>query len=228
MQRKFAFYAFFVLLLALLSSYFLLDFFAFDPKKNITFRYLEDLGEQHISIDDYRQVIGNHQACFEHVRRKNLTSYYERKFSSTSSISREIIDQEVEKDLRDGRLSMFKRFRSTKNITTMYHRNKLVGLYNCLPENEVTNDSVMIYNVCLNKDFRGKGLGKVLMKNAISHCQAKEVGRKLSLLVYDDDHLAINLYKKLGFDFEEPDEDFPDEFYYFNKSLMVYSGKTQD
>lgn len=67
---------------------------------------------------------------------------------------------------------------------------------NCLINND-SNDGLFMHNLCVLKSFQGKGLGKLLMNNTIQFI--KYINKKtLSLQVYDDNKVAINLYKKFG------------------------------
>lgn len=61
------------------------------------------------------------------------------------------------------------------------------------------NSSGYIYGVQVRKDLRGKGLGKLLMM-AIIAISKKEGLRKLLLHVDSENVIAINLYKKFGFE----------------------------
>lgn len=50
----------------------------------------------------------------------------------------------------------------------------------------------------IDKDFRGQGLGKYLLKKILEH--AKKMNYKIAKLdVFSDNEIAIKLYKKMGF-----------------------------
>jgi ribosomal protein S18 acetylase RimI-like enzyme len=51
------------------------------------------------------------------------------------------------------------------------------------------------------KEFRGRGIGTELMRNTLE--KAKNIGlTRVSLSVREDNHTAMNLYKKMGFEIE--------------------------
>jgi ribosomal-protein-alanine N-acetyltransferase len=55
-----------------------------------------------------------------------------------------------------------------------------------------------VTNVCVDKNSRGKGVGKFLLKNIVM--QAEKLNcNKIILDVSEDNKIAINLYKKTGF-----------------------------
>ena len=59
-------------------------------------------------------------------------------------------------------------------------------------------NELYVANVCVDKNSRGKGVGKFLLKNIIE--QAKKLNcSKIVLDVSKDNKIAINLYKKNGF-----------------------------
>jgi ribosomal protein S18 acetylase RimI-like enzyme len=60
------------------------------------------------------------------------------------------------------------------------------GMEGYIPEN------ILVY-IAVNKDHRGKGVGKIIMQNAIEN-----VSGSIALHV-EPDNPAIHLYKKLGF-----------------------------
>ena len=61
------------------------------------------------------------------------------------------------------------------------------GMEDYIPEN------ILVY-IAVHQNQRGKGLGKILMKNAIKHCKGN-----IALHV-EKDNPAIFLYEKLGFE----------------------------
>ena len=112
-------------------------------------------------------------------------------------------------------------FQDTDNPSVLMWNNTPIGLYSCREDNDLTDSSIMIFNVCLTASKRGKGIGKLLMLDAVKHC--KKPGQDLTLLVYKDDTDVIALYKKLGFKHIEPSKMWPESFAYFNKFLMKFS-----
>jgi ribosomal protein S18 acetylase RimI-like enzyme len=59
-------------------------------------------------------------------------------------------------------------------------------------------NELYVANICVDKNSRGRGVGKFLLKNIV--IQAKKLHcDKIILDVSKDNHIAINLYKKNGF-----------------------------
>lgn len=56
--------------------------------------------------------------------------------------------------------------------------------------------------VFMEKEYRGKGLGKELMKTLIQWGKANKLIRKMTLSVFSNNKNAIKLYKKVGFKVE--------------------------
>ena len=59
-----------------------------------------------------------------------------------------------------------------------------------------------IYDIFVKEEFRGKGIGTVLMEKAESRCQERGYSR-IGLMVSPDNQLAIKLYTKMGFKTEQ-------------------------
>jgi ribosomal protein S18 acetylase RimI-like enzyme len=59
-----------------------------------------------------------------------------------------------------------------------------------------------IYDIFVKKEFRGKGIGKILLEKAESHCREKSYSRIL-LMVHVNNANAIGLYNKMGFKAEQ-------------------------
>ncbi|MCR1899915.1 GNAT family N-acetyltransferase [Irregularibacter muris] len=55
------------------------------------------------------------------------------------------------------------------------------------------------FGLSVLQEYWGKGIGTKLIKNLIQWCKKSETIRKINLKVRNDNHLAIHLYKKLGF-----------------------------
>lgn len=55
-----------------------------------------------------------------------------------------------------------------------------------------------LYAIWINPDIRGKGLGVVLMKELFNELRERQV-KRVYLTVRNNNHIAINLYNKLGF-----------------------------
>jgi ribosomal protein S18 acetylase RimI-like enzyme len=59
-----------------------------------------------------------------------------------------------------------------------------------------------IFDIFVKKEFRGKGIGKILLEKAESHCREKGYSRIL-LRVFVNNANAIGLYNKMGFKTEQ-------------------------
>jgi ribosomal protein S18 acetylase RimI-like enzyme len=59
-----------------------------------------------------------------------------------------------------------------------------------------------IYDVFVNEEFRGKGIGRMLVEKAESYCREKRYSRIL-LMVSVNNETAIKLYDKMGFKAEQ-------------------------
>lgn len=59
-----------------------------------------------------------------------------------------------------------------------------------------------IYDIFVKKEFRGKGIGKILLEKAQSYCREKGYSRIL-LMVAVNNKTALGLYNKMGFKAEQ-------------------------
>lgn len=87
-----------------------------------------------------------------------------------------------------------KRFISNKNVLCAYVNNKLSGIL----QFEIKNKVVWIGHIAIAPEFRGKGVGKELIREYISE-NAIDENTRYHLWVLSDNLNAINLYKKFGF-----------------------------
>ena len=87
------------------------------------------------------------------------------------------------------------------------------------PEYETIPDKrLYLPRLVVKKDYRGEGYGKAITQYVIS--LAKEKGYSEIVLGVDcDNTVALNLYKKLGFNIYEADEDHDGKFYKMIKML---------
>ena len=83
---------------------------------------------------------------------------------------------------------------------------------------------MFIQSLCIKKDRRGKGLGRILTENAMATCP--QAGQQLSLDVYKDQPIAIHLYESLGFVPSPYPRAVDGDFATFNKIFMVYKMST--
>ena len=111
-------------------------------------------------------------------------------------------------------------FRNTKNVYVFRDQNEIIGMLNCRPEDKITLNSIMIFNVCLKKDRQRQGFGKQLMQVAINKCSQDD--KDLTLTVYKDDSYVIKFYKKLNFEIISDLSEWEEQFPYFNKYLMRF------
>lgn len=67
-----------------------------------------------------------------------------------------------------------------------------------------------IISIAVDKDYRGKGIGKKLLKETIENLAKMEV-KRIRIEVRESNEIAINLYKKFGFmEKERVKEYYPD------------------
>ena len=59
-----------------------------------------------------------------------------------------------------------------------------------------------VYDLFVREEFRGKGIGRILLKKAESYCREKRYSRIL-LMVSVSNEAAIKLYGKMGFKAEQ-------------------------
>jgi RimJ/RimL family protein N-acetyltransferase len=79
---------------------------------------------------------------------------------------------------------------------------EIVGTLNCSGRNRKAVRHVVTLGMSVDQDWRGQGIGSLLMSNAIAW--AKELGfiKRIELLVFERNEIAIHLYQKFGFEAE--------------------------
>ena len=97
------------------------------------------------------------------------------------------------------KIEAYKQFHANTKVTKLYvtlmHEGNVAAVASCAIEDGYS----LLHNVIVDKKYRGLGLGKKLCLAAI--LKSKEMGAKYSYLqVIKDNGVAINLYKKLGYE----------------------------
>ena len=88
--------------------------------------------------------------------------------------------------------------RKKKVFCIAEHQNKIVGIGGIEMKNYRENH-VGLVGISVRKGYRGIGLGKYLMKTVIDLAKRRLKVRIIRLSVFENNKIAINLYKKLGF-----------------------------
>lgn len=177
--------------------------------------YYPDLAKANLPQTELTRLYNLKEICFLGPRKDRMVQFYQHKYPHANKA---IIEQQVEQ-------ASLENSDSIGDLTNVYiardQQNLIVGLFNCTEESELTHGGVMIYHVCVDPQMRGRGIGKNLIKHAITHCT--KPGKPLALLIDTNNETAIHLYEKLGFKQVNPEGGLPsDNFNYFLRMYMVY------
>lgn len=84
----------------------------------------------------------------------------------------------------------------------LYRDECLVGfaMYGFFPD-EGENGRVWLDRYLIDLSYQGQGLGKIALSALLDHIIAKYECKKIYLSLYDDNLVALNLYRKFGFEF---------------------------
>ncbi len=82
---------------------------------------------------------------------------------------------------------------------------EIVGVTSSICDNEIYG----IYGLAVKKEFRGKGIGKEIIKQQLQMCENKNL--KLAFLQTEEGYYPADMYRKLGF------KDVCTEYYYIKK-----------
>ena len=119
-----------------------------------------------------------------------LTSY---KLASILDYAKDMPQEEIEKITNYVKTTIPTQIADYKMIVI---NNKKVG---CLLL-EKYEDGILLNELYLDKNYRRKGIGTTLLNSILSN------NSKVYLWVYKENTLALNLYKKLGFQIKETTE----------------------
>ncbi len=105
------------------------------------------------------------------------------------------IGREIDKnELCEG----IEKFINVGNVFCVLHQNEIIAFLNVYCNNEETKEAY-INNVEVKRAYRGQGLSKLILEAAIELCR-KNAFETIALHVAVDNDVAINLYKKYGFE----------------------------
>lgn len=84
----------------------------------------------------------------------------------------------------------------------LYVDNKLVGfaMYGRFPD-EIEQSRVWLDRFLIDANYQGMGYGKIMLQALIDTLVDKYACKKIYLSIYEDNHFAISLYEKFGFQF---------------------------
>ncbi len=79
----------------------------------------------------------------------------------------------------------------------------IVGTLNCRGRNDRKSiRHVITLGISVDRDWRGQGIGSLLMANAIDWARETGFIKRIELLVFERNEVAIHLYQKFGFEIE--------------------------
>lgn len=87
--------------------------------------------------------------------------------------------------------------------------NEIVGVTSSICNNEIYG----IYGLAIKKDFRGKGIGKEIIKQQLQICKSKNL--KLAFLQTEEGYYPAEMYRKLGF------KDVCTLYYYIKRNIII-------
>ena len=169
-----------------------------------------------LNSEDLARVIAIHDDCFAETNRKNLVLYLKtyRKWDDAKART------QVERILMRQAAKKNEFFKNLSNIALMRDNGTIIGMYSCTEEHQLTQGSMMINNVCLQRNRRGRGLGNRLMEDALTWC--RRPGKAMTVTVYKYDTPVLNFYDRLHFKIIDHLESWGEEFNFFNKVLMEF------
>lgn len=96
--------------------------------------------------------------------------------------------------------SMLKKIAANTGVQLLvFHNNQLIGASDILMRDRVEKHEG-VFGITIAKDYRGKGVGTILMQKVIDEA-IKSIPqlRIITLGIFDNNPVAADLYKKLGF-----------------------------
>jgi ribosomal protein S18 acetylase RimI-like enzyme len=106
--------------------------------------------------------------------------------------------------LADPSKKMIDEYLSTSQIFLAYYENNLIGTYVLYPINKGT---VEIKNIAIQENHQRKGIGKLLLSNAINVARASAY-KTICIGTANSSVGELYLYQKMGFEITEIKKDF--------------------
>lgn len=79
---------------------------------------------------------------------------------------------------------------------------KIVGTLNCRGSTRKAIRHVVTLGMSVDQDWRGQGIGTLLMANIIEWATGTGFIKRIELMVFERNEIAIHLYRKFGFEIE--------------------------
>lgn len=76
---------------------------------------------------------------------------------------------------------------------------QIVGVVTCKGDSFKSSQHIVNLGLSVHKDWRNKGVGRVLMEKVIEWARSTNIVNKIELEVYTRNKIAIKLYENLGF-----------------------------
>ncbi|MFC7373459.1 GNAT family N-acetyltransferase [Fictibacillus iocasae] len=101
---------------------------------------------------------------------------------------------------------------------------KIISIATITSSQRARSKHVGTLGIVVSKEYKGKGIGKRLMKELIQWASQNGITKKISLVTRQDNENAIALYKQLGFKKEGLSErdTFIDGIYYHTLSMALF------
>jgi len=126
------------------------------------------------------------------------------KYINTLSDERTFIRYQGEHEtLESEKKYLKKKLDEIKNKKTVHllvvHNGKIVGASD-INMRDKTEKHIGLFGIAMAKDFRGEGIGKLLMDLVLKEAKKELEGFKIAVLeVYSTNNIATKLYSKMGF-----------------------------
>lgn len=109
----------------------------------------------------------------------------------------ELLSLKEEKKYLDGQLEKIKKNKAVQLL--VFLNSKLVGISEITLKDKIEKH-IGVLGITVAKEFRGKGIGKLLMDNIIDESKKNLAELKIIILeVFDNNPIAISIYENFGF-----------------------------
>jgi ribosomal protein S18 acetylase RimI-like enzyme len=193
--------------------------FYFYPREFTIVRHA-DLATSPLSSEEVHALTRIHIDCFADVYRKQQSSFYREKFDLRGP-QLDKLEKQMDRIMSDYKESLKKKYQTMKNFYVVKHGSETIGEFSCQTDHDFTNGDPILYDVCLDKEQRGRGYGSRMTEYAIKACS--KPNKPLVLTVYKDQDKLIKMYEGLGFKIVPFEKPFENTFKFYNKHLMRFT-----